>query len=91
MKYYQSSLGKLSETLTDKEKDDIKKLTVQFVIDHDYFSIVWDQMSLHQKNMVIEIIISGKGVIPYEKIETIRYLLNLRMESFFQKMNFLAR
>ena len=71
MKYYQSSLGKLSETLTNKEKDNITKLTVHFLIIHDYFLIVWDQMSLDQKNMVIEIIVSGKGVIPYEKIETI--------------------
>ena len=49
MKYYQSSLGKLSETLTNKEKDNITKLTVQFLINQDYFSIVWDQMSLDQK------------------------------------------
>ena len=71
MKYYQSSLGKLSETLTNKGKDNITKLTVQFLINHNYVSIVCDQMSLDQKNMVIEIIVSGKGVIPYEKIETI--------------------
>ena len=49
MKYYQSSLGKLSETLTKKEKDNIMKLTVQFLVNHDYFSIVWDQMLLDQK------------------------------------------
>ena len=65
MKYYQSSLGKLSETLTEKEKDSITKLTVQFLVNRDYFLIVWDQMLLDQKNKVIEIIFSGKGVIPY--------------------------
>ena len=30
MKYYQTSLGKLSETLTEKEKKNIAKLTIQF-------------------------------------------------------------
>ena len=49
MKYYQSSLGKLSETLTEKEKDNITKLTVQFLVNHDYFSIGWDQMLFDQK------------------------------------------
>ena len=39
MKYYQSSLGKLSETLTEKEKDNITKLTVQFLVNHDYFQL----------------------------------------------------
>ena len=91
MKYYQSSLGKLSETLIDKEKDNITKLTVQFLINHDYFSIVWDQMSLNQKNMVIEIIVSGKGVIPYEKIETIDSL-SIKPEDgiFFSKDEFFS-
>ena len=83
MKYYQSSLGKLSETLTENKKDNITKLTVQFLVNHDYFSIVWDQMLLDQKNKVIEIIVSGKGVIPYEKIERIDSLsIKLRMEFF---------
>ena len=80
MKYYQSSLGKLSETLTEKEKDNITKLTVQFLVNHDYFLIVWDQMSLDQKNKVIEIIVS---VIPYEKIERIDSLSIKPEDGFF--------
>ena len=89
MKYYQSSLGKLSETLTEKEKDNITKLTVQFLVNHDYFSIVWDQMLFDQKNKVIEIIVSGKGVIPYEKIERIDSL-SIKPEDgiFFSKDEF---
>ena len=39
IKYYQSSLEKLSETLSEKEKENIKKLTVQFLLKHGYFSI----------------------------------------------------
>ena len=66
-------------------------MTVQFLVNHDYFSIVWDQMLLDQKNKVIEIIVSGKGVIPYEKIERIDSL-SIKPEDgfFFQEMNFLV-
>ena len=91
MKYYQSSLGKLSETLTEKEQDNITKLTVQFLVNHDYFLIVWDQMSFDQKNKVIEIIVSGKGVIPYEKTERIDSL-SIKPEDgiFFSKDEFFS-
>ena len=91
MKYYQSSLGKLSETLTEKEKNNITKLTVKFLVNHDYFLIVWDQMLFDQKNKVIEITISGKGVIPYEKIEKID-LLSIKSEDgiFFSKDEFFS-
>ena len=46
-------------------------------------------MSLDQKNMVIEIIVSGKGVIPYEKIEPIDSL-SIKPEDgiFFSKDEF---
>ena len=71
MKYYQTSLAQLSETLSDEEKENVKKLTVQFLTTQDYFSSVWVNLTSNQKNRVIEIIASGKVVIPYEKIETI--------------------
>ena len=74
MKYYQTSLGQLSETLSDKEKENVAKLTVQFLTDHDYFSTIWKNLTNNHKNKIIEIIMSGKGVIPYEKIETIESL-----------------
>ena len=71
MKYFQTSLGKLAETLSADEKCTIQKLTVQFLTTHSYFSKVWKELSFDQKNKVIEIIIGGKGIIPYEKIESI--------------------
>ena len=71
MKYYQTSLGQLSETSSPKGKEDISKLTIQFLNNHDYFSTVWINLTNDQRNKIIEIIVSGKGVIPYEKIETI--------------------
>ena len=65
MKYYQTSLGQLSETLPDEEIQNIAELTVQFIINHDYFSIVWKNLTVAQKNKIIKTIVSGKGVIPY--------------------------
>ena len=64
MKYYQTSLGQLSETLSDEEIQNISELTVQFISEHDYFSTVWKDLTIDQKNKIIKIIVSGKGVIP---------------------------
>ena len=92
IKYYQTSLAQLSETLSDEEKENVEKLTVQFLTTHDYFSTVWRTLTLHQKSRVIEIIVSGKGVIPYEKIETIDFLSFVKPEDgiFFSKDEFFS-
>ena len=92
MKYYQTSLAQLSKTLTDDEKENIKKLTLRFLTTHDYFSGVWRDWIYEQKNKVIEIIVSGKGVIPYEKIETIESLSFVKPEDgiFFSKDEFFS-
>ena len=37
MKYYLSSLGSFASTLDDVEKMRIKKLTLEFLNQHDYF------------------------------------------------------
>ena len=71
MKYFQTSLEKLGETLSADEKRAIQKLTVQFLTTHSYFSKVWKELSSNKKIKVIEIIIGGKGIIPYEKTELI--------------------
>ena len=82
MKYFQTSLGKLAETLSADKKQAIQKLTVQFLTTHSYFSKVWRELSSDQKNKVIEIVIGGKGIIPYEKIESIDSL-HITPEFFF--------
>ena len=74
IKYYQTSLGKLSETLSDAEKSNIAKLTEQFIITHSYFSGVWEELHFSEKKKVIDIIVSGEGIIPYEKVESIKSL-----------------
>ena len=92
LKYYQTSLLPLSETATDKEKYKIQKLTIQFLTTHDYFSVVWEKLTYKQRKKVVEIISSGKGVIPYEKIETINSLSTVKPENgiFFSKDEFFS-
>ena len=48
MKYYQTSLGQLSETLPNREKENISKLTIQFLINHDYFSNILQNLTNNQ-------------------------------------------
>ena len=71
MKCFLTSLGKLATTLDPTEKKHIEKLTIQSLTTHDYFSKVWGELTQNQRNILLEIIANGKGVIPYEKIECI--------------------
>ena len=71
IKYYQTSLGKLSETMSDEEKSRAAKLVEQFIATHSYFSGVWKDMHFLERKKIIDIVVSGKGITPYEKIETI--------------------
>ena len=91
IKYYQTSLAQLSETADENEKEKIKKLTIQFITNHDYFSNVWKNLTVEQRKTIVEIISSGKGVIPYEKIETI-HSLSVKPENgiFFSKDEFFS-
>ena len=34
---------------------------------HNYFTIVWKSLSTYQKDKIIEILSSGKGLYPFEK------------------------
>ena len=88
MKCYQTSLGKLASTLTDIEKNGVEVLTKQFLMQHRYFSKTWLMVTEKQYNQVVKIIISGKGVIPYEKIDAIDALQKEPDVFFFEKIIF---
>ena len=67
------------------KKKRVEKLTLQFLNQHSYFS-------QSQKRVVLDIIVSGKGVIPSEKINFIDSL-NLKPENgiyFFLKDEFFS-
>ena len=74
IKYYQTSLAKLSETMSREEKSRVAKLVEQFIATHSYFSAIWNEMHFSERNKIIDIVVSGKGIIPYEKIQTIQSL-----------------
>ena len=67
MKYYQKGLAQLASTLSDEEKIQVKRVTEQFLKQHEYFSEVWKYLGLSQKENILNIIADGKGMIPYEK------------------------
>ena len=77
MKYYLLSLGILASTL-----DDVEKLTLQFLNQHDYFLQIWPLLDFDQKRKVLDIIVTRKGVIPYDKIVSIDSL-NSKPENGF--------
>ena len=74
MKCFLTSLERLAATLDPIERERIEKLTVQFLTTHSYFSKVWKELTDNQKKIVLEIIVNGKGVIPYKKVESIHSL-----------------
>ena len=89
LKYYQTSLAKLSETMSPEEKARVAKLVNQFLTNHSYFSSIWDEMHFLEKSKIIDIVVSGKGIIPYEKIQSIDSL-SIKPENgiFFSKDEF---
>ena len=91
MKYYLTSLGKLASTMTEKEKNNAKLLVKQFLMQHQFSSKTWLTLSQSQKTELIKIIVSGKGVIPYEKIDSIKAVQKQpENRIFFQRKNSLA-
>ena len=57
-----------------KRKKNVVKRTIQFLVSHSYFSIVWNTLPQQNKTKILEIIVSGKNVIPYEKISSIKIM-----------------
>ena len=91
IKYYQTSLAQLSDTTDKNEKEKIRTTVIDFINEHEYFSRVWQKLEIEQKEKILEIIVSGKGVIPYEKIDTINSL-SLKPEDgiFFSRDEFFS-
>ena len=68
LKYYQTSLAGLTKTTTPEEKNAVKKLTKEFLTQHEHFSQVRKFLGPSQKEKFLDIISGGKGIIPYEMI-----------------------
>ena len=71
LKYYQKSLADLSSTLKKEEKKAAEKLTWEFFNQNYYFSTVWPYLTQKLQEKFLDIITSGKGIIPNELIFTV--------------------
>ena len=60
--------------MTKKRKNNAEFLVKQFLMQHQFLSKMWLTLSQSQKTELMKIIVSGKGVIPYEKIDSINAL-----------------
>ena len=91
LKYYQKSLADLSSTLTPEEKRAAEKVTKQFFNQHYYFSTVWLYLLLKLQEKVLDIVMSGKGIIPYELTVDMKSLLLMPDdEQFWNKTEFFS-
>ena len=83
-------LQKLLEKLAI-EKNRVEVLTKQFLMQHRYFSKTWLILTEKQKTQVLKITVSGKGVIPCEKIDAIDALQKEPEDGiFFSKEEFFS-
>ena len=67
LKYYQKILGQFVDTLSEKDKEAVNKLSEQFLKQHDYFSDVWKYLGPSQKEKFLDIVAGGKSLIPHER------------------------
>ena len=90
IKYYQESLAALSATLTDEEKERVEKITRQFFNQHQHFSTIWVYIPFTIQQKILNIVSSGKGVIPYELIINMESLLLTPDNEFWFKTEFFS-
>ena len=72
-----------------KQRKRMLKKQLQFLSYHPYFSNVWASLNIEKKKKILDVIASGKGVMPYEKINSM-HSLKLRPEDgiFFTRDEF---
>ena len=91
LKYYQKSLADLSSTLKKEEKKAAEKLAWEFFNQYYYFSTVWPYLTQKLQEKILDIITSGKGIIPYELIVDMKSLLLMPDdEQFWNKTEFFS-
>ena len=90
LKFYQRSLGKLSFTLTNTEKNTVKKLTENFLKQRYYFCTIWPYLNIQKKYKILEIISTGKEIIPYELIVDMKCFFITPDRDFWEKTKFFS-
>ena len=67
MKYYQQSLVKLAESMTEEEQEKIKTESKKFILRHNSFCKVFFCLKEQEQEYILNYMCSGKGVIPLMK------------------------
>ena len=88
LKYYQTSLSALTSTADEKGKAEIRKSVLKFLNEHEYFNQIWSAVEKSDEDKILNIIESGKGVMPYEKIRNIESLDSVPQNEFFDHTEF---
>ena len=60
-------------------------MDVQYIANHDYFGTVREKFDISNKFKILDIITSGKGIFPYEKIISSDRLDVKPSEQFFDR------
>lgn len=69
MKFYQQSLEKLAETVTESKKEKINPECKNFLQKHQYFKNIYNSLNKEDQIWILNYLSSGKGVVPYEKMK----------------------
>ena len=89
MKYFQTSLAQTASTTTVEEKEKIKKIMLQVLVRHVYFGKVWSTLTANVREKLLDVLSSGKGMIPSEKIIVVNNSLDTKPEKgFFEESEF---
>ena len=68
MIYYQQSLAKLAESMTELEKEKIKSESKKFIEKDHYFGSIFKNLLLEDQVWILSYMSEGKGVIPFEML-----------------------
>ena len=90
LKYYQTSLAGLTKTATPEEKNAAKKLTKEFLTQHEHYSQVLKFLGPSQKEKILDIVSGGKGIILYEMIVDMDSLDIKPVGEFYDKAQFFS-
>ena len=88
LKYFQTTLANLAATANDNEKDNIKKLTQQFLQIHTFFKLVWVTLEKQKRDKILDLVAEGKDVMPHEKVIDINSLSKSPDQKFFTHTEF---
>ena len=65
-----STLAKLAETITSEEKEKIKRECKNFILQHNCICRRFFTLKESDREWILDYLCSGKGVIPYEMINS---------------------